>query len=66
MNKDPIKVNIYSDLEDEDLHPMSRVNLGKSYPVEHNVKVFGVGKIARPDLEKFLQYCQMEQEKDDE
>lgn len=32
------------------LHLMSRINYGKTYTVEHNVKVFDFGSVAEDDI----------------
>lgn len=48
----------------EKLDPISRVNLGKSYPVEHNVKVCLVGQIIGLDLRTLLEYHRNEVSRD--
>ncbi|KAJ5550376.1 hypothetical protein N7535_001686 [Penicillium sp. DV-2018c] len=45
---------------DSKLDCMSRVNFGKIYTVEHNVKVFPVGKISEASRVKFLEYARSE------
>ncbi|KAJ5826382.1 hypothetical protein N7474_003520 [Penicillium riverlandense] len=58
MVKEPIEVQPSS--PDQKLDPMSRLNFGKVYTVEHNVKVLPVGKICESSLEKFLAYARTE------
>jgi hypothetical protein len=36
--------------DDQKLDPMSRLNFGKIYTVEHNVKVMSVGRVTRESL----------------
>ena len=38
------------------LDSMSRVNFGKVYTVEHNVKVLPVGQVTRKSMELLLEY----------
>ncbi|KAJ5129901.1 uncharacterized protein N7515_005940 [Penicillium bovifimosum] len=45
---------------DSKLDCMSRVNFGKIYTVEHNVKVFPVGKISEASRLRFLEYARSE------
>jgi hypothetical protein len=42
--------------EDQKLHPMSRINFGKIYTIEHNVKVMNVGKVADESLYNLWHY----------
>ncbi len=47
----PIK--FYPSSKTHELHPMSRINYAKVYTVEHNVKVWFIGRVAKesePDL----------------
>ncbi|MCJ1318706.1 hypothetical protein MMC15_004036 [Xylographa vitiligo] len=54
LNKDPIRVNIVN--EEEKLDERSRINLAKTYSVEHNVKVKIVGTVKPEDLKKLQAY----------
>ena len=54
MNKDPVRVLSIDD--SEKLDPLSRVNLAKSYPVEHNVKVKAVGEVFPAHLKRLQGY----------
>ncbi|KAL4897977.1 hypothetical protein BDV59DRAFT_168999 [Aspergillus ambiguus] len=42
------------------LDPMSRLNFGKLFTVEHNVKVLHIGKIAERSMDAFLDYARCE------
>ena len=59
LHKEPLQI-IPVDLSEE-LHPLSRLNLAKTYPVEHNVKVKEIGKIAERHLEKLIDYWNLAQ-----
>ena len=61
LNKDPIKIDIVN--ISEKLNDMSRINFAKVYPVEHNVKVCEVGRVAKADFRKFCQYYEDEMKK---
>lgn len=54
LHKDPIKVDI-RDLSLK-LSTDSRINYAFTRPIQHNVKVKGVGTIARNDMVKLLAY----------
>jgi len=54
LNKDPIRICIVN--EEEKLDVLSRINLAKTYPVEHNVKVKHVGMVRPEDLKKLKAY----------
>lgn len=54
MNKDPLKVQVVD--ESEKLDCLSRVNLAKTYVIEHNVKVKRVGMVPALDLKKMKGY----------
>lgn len=45
MSKSPIRIEVTS--EAHKLDPLSRLNYAKLYTVEHNVKVFFIGQVAR-------------------
>lgn len=45
---------------DQKLDPMSRLNFGKVYTVEHNVKVMPVGKITDRFMTRFNSYVKYE------
>ncbi|MCJ1480724.1 hypothetical protein MMC06_000879 [Schaereria dolodes] len=54
LNKEAIKiVPVNPSMK---LDPLSRVNLVKVYPVEHNLKVKEVGRVSGPHLKKLLAY----------
>ena len=53
LEVDPVKF-------EQKLDPMSRVNFGKVYTVEHNVKVLPVGEIKGASRDLFLEYFQSE------
>ncbi|KAA8644037.1 uncharacterized protein ATNIH1004_008234 [Aspergillus tanneri] len=55
ITKEPIEVTPAS--PDQKLDYMSRLNFGKIYTVEHNVKVLHVGKITDRTLPRFLNYA---------
>ena len=54
LRKDAI--NIIPINPKEKLDALSRVNLAKTYPVEHNVKVKEVGKVNAAHLKKLVGY----------
>ena len=54
LNKDPIRINPVN--QTEKLDALSRINLGKVYPVEHNVKVCNVGMVDSADIRKLTRY----------
>ncbi|KAI9926403.1 hypothetical protein MW887_004167 [Aspergillus wentii] len=56
--KRPLEVQPAS--PDQKLEPMSRLNFGKVYTVEHNVKVLHVGKIAPASMDDFRAYVKKE------
>ncbi|KAJ5773827.1 hypothetical protein N7457_008723 [Penicillium paradoxum] len=58
MIKEPLEVEPAK--ADQKLDRMSRVNFGKIYTVEHNVKVLPVGKITEASQAKFLEYANYE------
>ncbi|KAJ5928614.1 hypothetical protein N7466_007570 [Penicillium verhagenii] len=58
MTKEPLEVEPAK--PDQKLDPMSRLNFGKVYTVEHNVKVLPVGRITEGSLAKFLEYTKAE------
>jgi hypothetical protein len=45
MSKHPIRIEVIND--SHKLDPLSRINYAKLYTVEHNVKVFFIGKVAK-------------------
>jgi hypothetical protein len=61
LTKDPIQV---VPVGGHELEPLSRVNLAKVYPVEHNFKVLEVGRVIGGHLKRLLAYWQIETEKD--
>ncbi|KKK15079.1 hypothetical protein AOCH_003938 [Aspergillus ochraceoroseus] len=58
MTKEPLEVSPAR--YDERLDEMSRLNFGKIYTVEHNVKVLPIGEIASRSMSKFLNYARPE------
>ncbi|KAF9887905.1 hypothetical protein FE257_009427 [Aspergillus nanangensis] len=58
LTKEPLEVRPIS--PDQKLNHMSRLNFGKLYTVEHNVKVREVGKITERSLAKFVDYARAE------
>ncbi|KAJ5083923.1 hypothetical protein NUU61_008502 [Penicillium alfredii] len=58
MIKEPLEVEPAR--PDQRLDPMSRLNFGKVYTVEHNVKVLPVGKIAEESMARFIAYARAE------
>ncbi|MCJ1388257.1 hypothetical protein MMC18_001102 [Xylographa bjoerkii] len=54
MNKEPIQMIPVN--QTEKLDPRSRVDLAKTFPVEHNVKVKEVGMISNHHLRRLVQY----------
>lgn len=58
MVKDPLEVE--PERHDETLDPLSRLNFGKIYTVEHNVKVLPIGQIAPGSVSKFVHYARSE------
>ena len=54
LRKDPI--NIIPVNPKETLDPLSRLNLAKTYPIEHNVKVKEVGSVNATHLRKLINY----------
>ncbi|KAE8354909.1 hypothetical protein BDV28DRAFT_155790 [Aspergillus coremiiformis] len=58
MTKDPLEVIPAS--YDQKLDPMSRLNFGKIYTVEHNVKVLPVGMISEDSIARFQNYARRE------
>jgi len=55
LTKDPLAVEIISPAEK--LDRMSRIDFGKIHTVEHNVKVWPIGKIARESMPKLKEYA---------
>ena len=62
ITKDPIRINPVS--PSEKLDATSRINLGKVYPVEHNVKVCQVGMVDAADIRKLTAYYKSALRKD--
>lgn len=54
MSKEPLEVE--PTRPDQKLDPMSRLNFGKVYTVEHNVKVLPVGRITDSSIARFTSY----------
>ncbi|EAW14327.1 uncharacterized protein ACLA_073620 [Aspergillus clavatus NRRL 1] len=58
MTKDPLEIEPAT--PDQKLDPMSRLNFGKVYTVEHNVKVLPVGIISPRSMNDFRGYARTE------
>lgn len=58
MSKEPLEVEPAQ--PDQKLDPMSRLNFGKVYTVEHNVKVLPVGRITDRSIARFDSYVKYE------
>ena len=58
MAKEPLEVEPAK--SDQKLDPMSRLNFGKVYTVEHNVKVLPVGRITDASINRFNAYAKAE------
>lgn len=58
MTKDPISVDPSG--PDQKLDQMSRINFGKMYTVEHNVKVMSVGNISEASKHLLVRYFEQE------
>ncbi|KAL2856189.1 hypothetical protein BJX68DRAFT_230111 [Aspergillus pseudodeflectus] len=56
--KEPLEVD--PERFDETLHPKSRLNFGKIYTVEHNVKVLPIGVISAASMPRFIAYARAE------
>jgi hypothetical protein len=56
--KEPLEVD--PEQFDERLHPKSRLDFGKIYTVEHNVKVLPIGKISEASMPNFIAYARAE------
>lgn len=54
MNKVPLKVDLFS--PSEKLDEKSRINLGKPYPIEWNVKVKEIGQLDKSSTQKMIAY----------
>lgn len=61
LHKQPIKIDIVN--PSEKLDPLSRLNLGKLYPVEHNVRVCEVGQVRGEHKRILLHYYRTEMQK---
>lgn len=57
MRKDPLEMMPCS--PEHKLDPLSRVNLRRQYPIEHNWKVQEIGQIERRSIPKLLDYWRM-------
>jgi hypothetical protein len=60
MTKGPIAIEPTD--PNEPWSPTSRVRLGKTYSIECNVKVRGIGEVAIEDKPKLLRYYQDERD----
>lgn len=54
MNKDPLRVELVDN--SQKLDPRSRVDFGKPFSIQHNVKVKEVGVLAQQDMHKLIGY----------
>lgn len=57
MRKDPIRIVPVSLAEK--LDPLSRINIGKIFPIEHNRRVKDIGQVDEKSLPKLLGYRKM-------
>ena len=58
MLKDPLRV-VPTDSTDR-LDSKSRLDFGRAYPIEHNVKIREIGDIHRDDVPKLIDYRRLE------
>ena len=58
MTKDPIEI-VPAD-RNATMDPASRLRFGKTFPVEWNVKVKEIGRVASHDMAKMIRYWQQE------
>ena len=54
LHKDPLRVVPVDN--SQKLDDLSRIDFGKTYPIQHNVKVKHVGSVAPQDFHKLIQY----------
>ena len=54
MGKDPIRIIPVN--QAEKLDPLSRINMGKIYPIDHRIKVKNIGQVDPKSLPKLLGY----------
>ena len=54
MKKDPIRIVPFR--KEEKLDPLSRINIGKIYPINHNIKVKEIGQVDEKSLNKLIAY----------
>jgi hypothetical protein len=58
MRKEPLEV--VADSPEQTVNPMSRLDFGKIYTVEHNVKILPIGRVTEQSMERFIQYTRDE------
>ncbi|RDW78921.1 uncharacterized protein DSM5745_05773 [Aspergillus mulundensis] len=58
MHKAPLEIE--AEYPEEHLNSMSRLNFGKIYTVEHNVKILPIGRIVEADMSRFFDYARSE------
>ena len=51
-----LALRVEPDGSEEKLDPISRINFGKTYTVEHNVKVLSIGLVAEEHLDLLVHY----------
>jgi hypothetical protein len=56
MAKDPVEIEPAR--PDQELDPMSQLNFGRVYTVEHNVKALPVGRITDGSMARFNAYIE--------
>lgn len=67
MTKLPLRMipdRVPGNAQQEDLHPASRINFGKVYTVEHNVRIFGIGWIDPTHIHLVKSYYRQENDFD--
>jgi hypothetical protein len=52
--KEPIEIKLEN--EQIDISPVSRINFGKVYPIEHNVKVKNIGRVVGTSVKRLEHY----------
>jgi hypothetical protein len=61
ITKRPIGVRFADSVEAKPMHVASRINFGRVYPIQYNVKVKeDLGMVAMEDMERLLEYYRVE------
>ena len=61
MRKEPLRI-VPTDKDDR-LDPKSRIDFGRAYLIEHNVKVKDIGRIHEDSMPKLLDYRKLEKDR---